>query len=108
MNLRILLTFFLSFIIHTLSSQNTQPIKIGLLIQDKASLAAKQGAEMAIKLANKQNGGNSRPFQLITKGMEGPWGTGAKQAIDLIFENEVWALLGSHDGRNAHLVEQAA
>jgi branched-chain amino acid transport system substrate-binding protein len=108
MNLRIPLTFFLSFIFINLSSQHTQPIKIGLLIQDKTSLAAKQGAELAVKLANKQKGGNSRPFQLITKSMEGPWGTGAKQAIDLIFENEVWALLGSHDGRNAHLVEQAA
>jgi len=40
--------------------------------------------------------------------MEGPWGTGSKQAVNLIFEEEVWALLGSHDGRNAHLVEQAA
>ena len=40
--------------------------------------------------------------------MEGPWGTGSKQAVDLIFEDEVWALLGSHDGRNAHLVEQAS
>ena len=40
--------------------------------------------------------------------MEGPWGTGSKQAVNLIFNEEVRALLGSHDGRNAHLVEQAA
>jgi len=39
--------------------------------------------------------------------MEGPWGTGSKQAVDLIFKEEVWAILGSHDGRNAHLAEQA-
>jgi hypothetical protein len=32
-------------------------IKIGLLIQDKASLAAKQGAELAIKMANEKGGG---------------------------------------------------
>jgi branched-chain amino acid transport system substrate-binding protein len=51
---------------------------------------------------------NGRPFQLVVRSMEGPWGTGSKQAIDLIFEEKVWALLGSHDGRNAHLVEQAA
>lgn len=108
MNLRIHLTFLLSFTLLNLSSQHTQPVNIGLLIQDKSSLAARQGAELAIKLANKQMEGSTPPFQLITKSMEGPWGTGAKQAIDLIFENEVWALLGSHDGRNAHLVEQAA
>jgi branched-chain amino acid transport system substrate-binding protein len=40
--------------------------------------------------------------------MEGPWGTGSKEAVKLIFEEEVWAIVGSHDGRNAHLVEQAA
>ncbi len=40
--------------------------------------------------------------------MEGPWGTGSKQAVELIFDEEVWAILGSHDGRNAHLVEQVS
>jgi len=108
MNFRILFIFFLSLFILPVTAQKTEPIKIGLLIQDKASLAAKQGAELAIKMANEKGGVNGRPFQLITKNMEGPWGTGSKQAVDLIFENEVWALMGSHDGRNAHLVEQAA
>jgi len=40
--------------------------------------------------------------------MEGPWGTGSKQAVNLIFEERAGALIGLHDGRNAHLVEQAA
>jgi branched-chain amino acid transport system substrate-binding protein len=105
---RAFLIICLAFTFLPLWSQQAEPIKIGLLIQDKASLAAKHGAELAIKMANEKGGGNGRPFQLITKDMEGPWGTGSKQAVDLIFENEVWALLGSHDGRNAHLVEQAA
>lgn len=91
-----------------LKSQSTDPVKIGLLIQDKSSLAAKQGAELAVKMANKRGGMNGRLFQLVVKSMEGPWGTGSKQAVDLIWEDEVWALIGSHDGRNAHLVEQAA
>jgi branched-chain amino acid transport system substrate-binding protein len=108
MNLRIPLILFLSFFILPVTAQKTEPIKIGLLIQDKASLAANQGAELAIKMANEKGGINSRPIQLITKDMEGPWGTGSKQAVKLVFEDKVWALLGSHDGRNAHLVEQAA
>jgi branched-chain amino acid transport system substrate-binding protein len=83
-------------------------IKIGLLIPDSKSIAAVQGAEMAIRIANEKGGMNSRKFQLVVRSMEGPWGTGSKQAIDLIFEEKVWALLGSHDGRNAHLMEQAA
>jgi len=81
-------------------------VKIGLLIQDNYSLAAKYGAEMAIRKANESGAVGGRKFQLIVKSMEGPWGTGSKQAVDLIFKENVCAIMGSHDGRNAHLVEQ--
>jgi branched-chain amino acid transport system substrate-binding protein len=83
-------------------------IKIGFLIQDSSCTSAIQGAEMAVSIANLKGGLNGRHFQLVTRSMEGPWGTGSKQAVNLIFEEKVWALIGSHDGRNAHLVEQAA
>ena len=67
-----------------------------------------QGAELAIREANEKGGLNGFRFQLIVRSMEGPWGTGSKEAVNLIFEEKVWALLGAHDGRNAHIVEQAA
>lgn len=86
----------------------SENIKIGLLIPDDKSIASVHGAEIAVRFANEKGGLNGRHFQLVVRSMEGPWGTGSKQAIDLIFEEKVWALLGSHDGRNAHLVEQAA
>jgi branched-chain amino acid transport system substrate-binding protein len=41
------------------------------------------------------------------KSLEGPWGTGSKQAVSLIFDDKVCAIMASCDGRNAHLVEQA-
>jgi branched-chain amino acid transport system substrate-binding protein len=88
--------------------EETGSVKIGLLISENKSLAAKNGAEMAIKKANMAGGFYGRPFQLVTRSMEGPWGTGSKQAISLIFEEHIWALIGSIDGRNAHLVVQAA
>jgi len=92
--------------------QNTggpdEPVKIGLLIPDNKSIAARYGAEMAIRKANEKGGFNDRPFQLVVRSMEGPWGTGSKEAVSLIFDEEVWAIMGSHDGRNAHLVEQVA
>jgi branched-chain amino acid transport system substrate-binding protein len=87
---------------------NLETIKIGLLIQDSSCISAIQGAEMAVRLANRNGGLNGRNFQLVVRSLEGPWGTGSKQAVNLIFEEKVWALAGSHDGRNAHLVEQAA
>ncbi len=92
------------------ASQNQEgpdkTVKIGLLIPDNKSLATKYGAELAIRKANEKGGFNGRPFQLVVRSMEGPWGTGSKEAVNLIFEDEVWAIMGSHDGRNAHLVEQ--
>ena len=81
-------------------------VKIGLLIPQNTSMAAKQGAEMAIRKANEKGGIDGKHFQLEVRSMEGPWGTGSKQAVSLIFEENVCALIGSPDGRNAHLVEQ--
>jgi ABC-type branched-subunit amino acid transport system substrate-binding protein len=84
----------------------TDSVKIGLLIPENKSLAASRGAEMAISKANENSGFNSRPFKLVIRSMEGPWGTGSKEAVNLIFKENVCAIMGSHDGRNAHLVEQ--
>lgn len=84
------------------------PVKIGYLISDNQCLAARHGAELAILKANEKGGFNGRPFELGTRSMEGPWGTGSKQAVSLIFEEKVWALMGSNDGRNGHIIEQAA
>jgi branched-chain amino acid transport system substrate-binding protein len=87
---------------------NDQPVKIGLLVSTNKSASARQGAEIAIQKANRQTGKTGKSFILVVKSMEGPWGTGSKQAVDMIFDEKVVALIGSHDGRNAHLVEQAA
>jgi branched-chain amino acid transport system substrate-binding protein len=83
-------------------------VKIGLLIPDTNSLAAIHGAEMAIRKANEKGGLNGIPFQLVIRSMEGPWGTGSKQAVNLIFDEKVCALMSSGDGRNGHLIEQVA
>jgi branched-chain amino acid transport system substrate-binding protein len=83
-------------------------IRIGLLIPDGRSLAARKGAELAVRNANDRGGIKGKPVRLIVKSMEGPWGTGSTQAVNLVFNDEVVALLGLHDGRNAHLVEQVA
>ncbi len=81
-------------------------VKIGLLITDSQSEAAQNAAALAISMANKEGNLKNHKFQLVVRSMEGPWGTGSKQAVNLVFNEKVWAILGSHDGRNAHLVEQ--
>ncbi len=88
------------------SVEKSDTIKIGLLISDNKAVAAKNGAGLAIIKANARGGCRGIPFKLEVRSMEGPWGTGSKQTVNLIFKKEVWAILGSHDGRNAHLAEQ--
>ena len=88
------------------TSTNAKTVKIGLLISNNRSIAARNGAEMAIDKANEKEGFDGLHFQLVVKSMEGPWGTGSKEAVNLVFKEKVWAIMGSHGGRNAHLVEQ--
>ncbi len=83
-----------------------ESVKIGLLIPDQKALAAKHGAELAIRKANKKGGKLS--FQLIVRSTEGLWGAGSKESVSLVFEDEAVAIMGSLDGRNAHLAEQVA
>jgi branched-chain amino acid transport system substrate-binding protein len=87
-------------------SDNT--VKIGLLIPYNNSVAAVNAAEMAISKANEHGGCRNKPFRLVVRSMEGPWGTGSNQAVSLIFEEKVCALMSSCDGRNGHLIEQVA
>jgi len=88
------------------SPNRDKSIKIGLLIDNKSSLAAIHGAELAINEANSKAGVNDLKFELVVRSMEGPWGTGSKQTVNLIFDEDVTAIAGSHGGRNAHLAEQ--
>jgi len=89
-------------------SSPTTTIKIGLVIPDPEATAAKNGAELAIREANRKGGYEGRQFHLIIRSTEGPWGTGSKVSVNLVFDEEVVVIMGSLDGRNAHLVEQVA
>jgi len=102
----LLAVFVPEVIASQIPKESDKTIKIGLLIQDGKYTQARDGAQMAIGQANMNGGINGRQIQLVTRSMEGPWGTGSKEAVNLIFDQGVWAILGSHDGRNAHLVEQ--
>jgi len=87
-------------------SINVDTIKIGLLFKSDKSYDSRNGAELAVSIANKKQGSDKLNFNLEVRSMEGPWGTGSKEVVNLVFKEKVWAILGSHDGRNAHLVEQ--
>ena len=68
--------------------------------------ATQQGAELAITEANAQGGYQGRPFELIIRSDDGPWGSGSKEIVDLVFNQGIWVLMAGLDGRGAHLAEQ--
>ncbi len=84
-------------------------VKVGLLIPESDKwLAAKHGTEMAIAEENANGGYGGHRFELIVRSIAGLWGSGSKEIVKLVFEDSVWAILGSLDGRSAHLAEQIA
>lgn len=87
--------------------KNPDTIKIGLLIQDKSSVEAIYGAALAVESVNRQSDRLGIYFQIEARSMEGPWGTGAKETVDLVFNNAS-VLIVSADGRNSHLAEQVS
>jgi len=63
-------------------------------------------ADLAIREANDQGGFGGRPFRLVPKWSENPWGNGVPQVFRMVYEDKVWALLGGIDGSSTHLAEQ--
>lgn len=83
-------------------------LHIGLLVPDQHSGSVIQAAQMAIDEANQPGNSGEQPFKLIVRSSEGFWGAGSKESVSLVFEDQVRAIVGSLDGRNAHLAEQVA
>jgi branched-chain amino acid transport system substrate-binding protein len=92
-----------------LGARYPEPVRLGLLVpRGEPGLAARRGASMAVEAANRDGGFRGRPFELVVRSVEGPWGSGSKEIVDLVFEEHVWAILGPLDGRSAHLAVQVA
>lgn len=93
-----------------LSQEQNQPstINIGLLVPDLSNTLFIKIAEQAVAKANKCGGYQNRDFKLVIRSAEGLWGAGSKESVAFVYEDEVCAIVGSLDGRNAHLAEQVA
>ena len=103
--------FFLPVILSLLPiisgfSSASDTIRIGLLVTESKLGAAEKAASMAVNKANREK--NGLFFILEKKVMEGPWGTGSVKAVDLVFNDNVCAILVSADGRNTHLAEMVS
>lgn len=93
--------------------QAPEGVKIGLVlaaVQGDGLRAqdGKRGVELAVAQANGRGGVAGRMVSLLVRHIRGPWGSGSKAIVDLVFQEDVQALIGSLDGRSAHLVVQLA
>ncbi len=67
-----------------------------------------QGTTLALEEANREGGYQGLPFRLVPAWAENPWTAGAGVLVRLIYQERVWALVGSLDGASTHLAEQVA
>ncbi|MEN8118260.1 MAG: ABC transporter substrate-binding protein [Bacteroidota bacterium] len=120
LKVKLFIVLLLSVIIGYATNQQPEPfltdkeetvekeIAIGLLVPFKGTSEAELAARLAIAEANEPAGNNGVKFKLIVRNTEGPWGVGSKESVSFIYEDNVKAIVGALDSRNAHLAEQVA
>jgi len=102
------LALFLPVNVLSQNSSISLPIAIGLLLPDQSHPDLIAAAELAIEEARDACGYNKEELKLVIRSAEGFWGAGSKESVKLVYEDQVCAIIGSLDGRNAHLAEQVA
>jgi ABC-type branched-subunit amino acid transport system substrate-binding protein len=74
--------------------------------EERMGIKMLQGARLAIEEANQRGGYIRRgiPFELVVRNDNGLWGSSGNEVIDLAYKEGVWAILGSIDGANTHIM----
>jgi branched-chain amino acid transport system substrate-binding protein len=66
-----------------------------------------RGVKLAIEQANASGGYRGVAFRLVRRWAGAPWTAGSKEVIRLVYEDRVWAIIGSRDGAS-HIAQQIA
>jgi ABC-type branched-subunit amino acid transport system substrate-binding protein len=64
------------------------------------------GAMLAVEQANGEGGAAGLPVRLVPGWAESPWAGGVNRVAMMVYEDRVWAIVGSVDGAATHLAEQ--
>jgi ABC-type branched-subunit amino acid transport system substrate-binding protein len=65
-----------------------------------------KAASLAIEQINISGGFEGVPLRLVSRWSDDPWRGGSKEMIKLVYEDSVWAVIGSVDGATTHVAEQ--
>jgi branched-chain amino acid transport system substrate-binding protein len=87
--------------------EGLESIRIGILAPEKdpEGLQMRIGVQVALDEANARGGYQQIPYEAVFRADDGPWGMAARQVVDLIYEDNVWAIIGGLDGNRTHLAE---
>ncbi len=61
------------------------------------------GAQMAVDEANARGGYGSKPFSLKIHNDGALWGSSSNEIVKMVYEDKVWAMLGSISGDSTHI-----
>jgi len=68
-----------------------------------------QGAQLALEQANQRGGYRGQtPYQMVVMNDNGEWRSSGRAVIDLAYRDSVWAILGTVDGANSHILIRVA
>ncbi len=85
-------------------------VRIGLFAPDRpddpVGVPMWNAAMLALEQVNSSGGFHGVPFGLVRRWSDNPWGAGSKKMIRLVYEDSVWAVIGSLDGEFTHIAEQ--
>ena len=90
---------------------DVEEVRIGLFGPLKRRRAAsgglsmRRGAELALAEANAEGGYRGKPFKLVFRSDDQIWGS-AREVAKLVYEDSVWAVMGSIGSQSTHIAEQ--
>jgi len=93
-----------------LNPEELSEIRIGLFMPNDrtnpTALPILNSAHLAISESNAAGGFYGIPFRLVERWAYDPWGAGSKEMIKMVYQDSVWAVIGSLDGNTTHIAEQ--
>ncbi len=82
-------------------------ITIGLIVNNlREGRGIIEAARLSVTQANESGDGHG--YKLAYRITDGPWEQASNKAVELVHEEKATVIIGSLDGRSAHLVEQVA
>ena len=95
--------------VRTLKPSDVSEVTVGFLgpvreHKDEAlGLAMLHGAELAVAEANARGGYGGKPFALKVHNDAALWGASSNEIVKMVYEDKVWAMLGSISGDSTHI-----